>query len=161
MHQHTVSSSRRQYQPAIAAGLAVLALVSSSCYRARYQPAQAPKQMAATVVEGSFTVNARTYTPFKIVVSREMTHARIEGSFTASGANNDIEVMLLDNTHFLNWQNRHTFTAAYESGRVTAGHIRASLPLPGTYYVVFSNRFSLLSRKTVVADVSLHFNSAM
>jgi hypothetical protein len=36
-----------------------------------------------------------------------------------------------------------------------------SLPMPGTYFLVFSNRFSLLSRKTVAADLKLHFAPAM
>jgi hypothetical protein len=147
---------------AITAIVFVAALMASGCYRARYTPPAAPQQLTTPVVEGSFTVTARNYAQYKVVVSGDMTYPRLEGTFTASGgANNDVEVALLDETQFLNWQNRHTFKAMYESGRVTADKIRVSLPMPGTYFLVFSNRFSLLSRKTVAADVKLHFARAM
>ena len=43
--------------------------------------------------------------------------------------------------------------------RVTAAKLHVQLPQePGTYYVVFSNRFSWITNKAVVADVKLQFN---
>jgi hypothetical protein len=47
---------------------------------------------------------------------------------------------------FKNWESRDTFDAAYESGRVTDTTLNVELPeTPATYYLVFSNRFSLWS----------------
>ncbi|HWK08817.1 MAG TPA: hypothetical protein VNR64_02115 [Vicinamibacterales bacterium] len=45
---------------------------------------------------------------------------RLEGILTASGASNDIEVMLLEASQFQKWDHRNEFTAAYQSGRVTS-----------------------------------------
>ena len=49
-------------------------------------------------------------------------------TFTASGANNDIEVMLLEASQFQNWEKRNKFTVAYQSGRVTSDKL--AIPLP-------------------------------
>ena len=139
------------------------ALVMSGCYRRgpNYGPpdkAAAAQAMSTVVVSGSFIVEPRTFKPFKVVVAPEMANACVEGTFTASGANNDIEVTVLEETQFLNWQNRHKFEAAYESGRVTAGKLKVDLAeTPGTYFVVFSNRFSIVSNKSVVADLKLQY----
>ena len=139
------------------------ALVMSGCYRSgpHYRPpdrAAAAQAMSTVVVSGSFIVEPRNFKPFKVVVAPEMANACVEGTFTASGANNDIEVTVLEETQYLNWQNRHMFEAAYESGRVTAGKLKVELTdTPGTYFVVFSNRFSIVSNKSVVADVKLQY----
>lgn len=149
----------------IAALTLAAALVMTGCYRRG--PQSAPrgsaaakhgKLMSADVVTGSFIVEPRTYKPFKVIVGPDMTYACVEGTFTASGANNDIEVTVLEETQYLNWQNRHKFEAAYDSGRVTAGKLKVELPeTAGTYWLVFSNRFSIISNKTVVADVKLQY----
>jgi hypothetical protein len=144
-------------------------VVSTGCAGSK-QPSTVPSQgvAAATVttaaipvVTGSFVVEPRTYKDFKVVVPTGAKNPRLEGTFSASGARNDIEVTLLDAQQFQNWQNRHKFDAAYDSGRVTAGKIRVALPPePGTYVVVFSNRFSFISNKAVVADLKLQYDSS-
>lgn len=116
---------------------------------------------AVPVVNGSFVVEPRTFKDFKLVVPTGIRNARVEGTFSASGARNDIEVMLLDEHEFQNWRNRHKFTATYDSGRVTAGKINVALPAdPATYVIVFSNRFSFISNKAVVADLKLRYDGA-
>jgi len=73
----------------------------------------------------------------------------ISGHFTAEGGwGNDIRVIITDPDGFANMQNRHAFTAFYDSGKVTAGTI-ATVLRPGDYYVVFSNTDSLVSNKVV------------
>ena len=109
------------------------------------------------IVNGSFVVEPRSYKPFKVTVAPGSVNPRVEGTFTASGANNDIEVMLLEASQFQNFEKRNKFTVAYQSGRVTSDKLAVPLPpQEGTYYVVFSNRFSLISNKAVVADIVLH-----
>jgi hypothetical protein len=56
----------------------------------------------------------------------------------------------------VNWQNRHAAQAIYKSGKVTVGNFSFNLPQQAaTYYLVFDNRFSLLSPK------SIHINAVL
>jgi hypothetical protein len=141
--------------------LLVLVIAAGGCGAFRYgaeSPAPVPHvlQLADPIVTGAFIVEPRTFKPFKVSLAPGMMNPRLEGTFTASGARNDIEVTLLDEVQFANWQNRRRFEAAYVSGRVTSGTISVSLPQgPATYFVVFSNRFSLISNKAVIAEVQL------
>ena len=117
------------------------------------------QQAVDTIVDGSFAVAPRAFKNFEINVGQGMANPRVEGTFTASGARNDIEVLLLDEHQFSNWQNRHAFKSTYASGRVTADRLRIELPdEPGKYFVIFSNRFSMFANKDVVADVKLHYD---
>jgi hypothetical protein len=147
------------HKPAFAAALIVTALVASGCWYSK--PAVAPAVQAVTepIVTGSFVVGPRTFTPYKFVVTTGMSKPRLEGTLSAQGARNDIEVTVLDEAQFANWQNRDSFKAAYESGRVTDTTLTVDLPeAPATYYMVFSNRFSLMSNKAVTANVQLCYD---
>jgi hypothetical protein len=139
----------------------VVVLAFSACGGSKAPVNFAPtaaQQLLDTIIEGSFVVAPRTFKPFEIVVGAGMSNPRLEGTFIASGANNDIEVLLLEEQQFSNWQNRHEFKSAYASGRVTADRLRIDLPSePSKYYVVFSNRFSIFSNKGVVADLKLRY----
>jgi hypothetical protein len=117
------------------------------------------QSLVEAIVNGPFIVEPRNFKPFKVVVTPEMANARLEGSFSATGARNDIEVTLLTEAQYANWQERRNFEATYVSGRVTSGKIAVALPAtPGTYFVVFSNRFSIFSNKAVTADLQLLFD---
>jgi hypothetical protein len=141
------------YQQIVVATAA--ALVLSGCYGKGLVRTARPQQTSVAVVTGSFEVAARGFKPFKVVVAAGAMHPQIEGTFSATGRNNDIEVLLLEESQYLNWQNRHKFTAAYDSGRVTADKFKMALPPePATYYMIFSNRFSLISTKAVAAEVT-------
>jgi hypothetical protein len=112
-----------------------------------------------SVLGGSFIVEPGKYKTFTVAVTAAMNNPSVEGNFTASGGNNDIEVLVLEESQYLNWENGHKFDATYSSGRVTAGKLKIQLPQePGTYHVVFSNRFSYITNKAVVADVKLQYN---
>jgi len=88
---------------------------------------------------------------FYPVPPRPGTSLRIEGWFEAAGGSrNDIEVYILDEIGLTNFKNGTTAQTYYNSGRATTGKPHAFLPLSNqNYYVVFSNRFSLLSPKAV------------
>ena len=137
----------------------VLAVVAASACYGRKTVTTTVKQpyQIESIVNGSFIVGPRNFKPYKIEVAPGSVNPRLEGTFNASGANNDIEVFLLEQSQFQNWEQRNKFTAAYQSGRVTSDKLQVPLsPQGGTYYVVFSNRFSMLSNKAVVADIILH-----
>ena len=155
----------RKFAKAVVAAVAVLAL--AACGGAKKTSvststaAMASAQQLDTIIAGSFVVPPRNFKPVEIVIVPGMSHPRLEGTFSASGANNDIEVLLLDEQQFSNWQNRHEFKSAYASGRVTADKLRIDLPNePGKYFVIFSNRFSMFSNKGVVADLKLRYDRA-
>src|SRR5918994_2016943 len=139
----------------------VLALSACGGSKSAIETLSAPpmiQQAFDTIVDGSFVVAPRTFKPFEVVVGAGMSNPRLEGTFTASGANNDIEVLVLAEQQFSNWQNRHEFKSAYPSGRVTADKLRIELPNePGKYFLIFSNRFSMISNKGVVADLKLRY----
>lgn len=83
---------------------------------------------------------------------------RISGTLTASGGSgNDVEVLVLKETEFLNWQNGHAAHALYSSGRVTAADVDAAMPEAGTYYIVLDNRFSAMTPKTVEGTLTVRW----
>ena len=58
----------------------------------------------------------------------------------------------------MNRRNHHPVTAMYSSQEVTQGTV--NLPLPndaGTYYLVFNNRFSVISPKAVEDNLTLQY----
>lgn len=112
-----------------------------------------------TLSSGEFAVNATEYRYTRFVVPEGATAVHIEGTFSASGGfGNDVETYIFSNDDFVNWQNLHSARTFYNSGKVTQGTLDVTLPATGgTYYLVFNNRFSLLSAKTVQSGVRLHY----
>lgn len=123
----------------------------------------AAAQVAALpIISGAFKVPSRNFKPFEFTVIDGMRSPRLEGTFSATGASNDIEVLLLEEAQFLNWQNRLDFKATYASGRITADKLTIDLPAdPAKYYVIFSNRFSRFADKGVVANFKLLYERVM
>ena len=145
-------------KPALKLALTVAAVLTAGCGALWPGGGNEPRS-PASIVDGSFIVPPRTFRSFAFAVTKDMEEPRVEGTFLAEGANDDIEVLLFEESEFLNWQNRNRFAAAYQSGRVTSQKIRVALPAePATYHIVFSNRFSIFSNKGVNANVQLRFD---
>ncbi len=109
-------------------------------------------------IDGAFTVPHLHDKAYRFAVPAGAKDAALQGHFTATGgANNDIEVWLMNDDGFVNWQNRHPVTPIYNSGRITQGTLNVSLPESGTYYLIFNNRFSVISPKAVQDNVSLTY----
>ncbi len=109
--------------------------------------------------EEHFSVNALGGNSTKFEVPPGAFNVRAEGNFSVEGGSgNDIEVFIFDEDGFANWQNRHAATPYYSSGRATRGTINVTLPGPGTYVVVFSNKFSIMSSKEVEAHVTVRYS---
>ena len=118
----------------------------------------ATMQHTANIVNGLITVPAGQYEYYQFAPPAGSTLISVSGSFTASGGSgNDIVVLVMDQTNFVNWQNGHTASAYYNSGQLTTGTITASLPSGGTYYLVYSNTFSGFSSKTVQTTADLSY----
>ena len=119
----------------------------------------APQLHTITVGSGALTVNASSYAYFTLTVPAGASTVRVQGHFSATGGSgNDIEVYLLSENQYTNWQNGHATPTFYNSGKVTVGDLNSILPNDvGTYYLVFNNRFSLLSPKAVEEHLTLTY----
>lgn len=110
------------------------------------------------IANGATTVNADSYTYYRFEVPTGATGITVNGHFAASGGiGNDIETFILDHDSFVNFQNGHTATTFYNSGKVTDDAISARLPSGGIYYLVFNNRFSLITPKAVRVNAILQY----
>jgi len=86
-----------------------------------------------------------------------MIDARLVGRFVvAGGSGNNIQVLLTDKNNFYKWKNGQPAHAIYSSARRNAGSFDLPIKAAGTYYLVFSNAFSV-SGKQVTADVDLKY----
>ncbi|MGJ5819927.1 hypothetical protein [Paludibaculum fermentans] len=94
---------------------------------------------------------------FEVDESR-MKEPVLAGSIRASGGmGNDIEVVVAEMGEYENWINGHPATLLYTSGKTTNAKLRVPIRQSGTYVVALSNSFSLVSSKTVTADVGLEY----
>ena len=79
---------------------------------------------------------------------------------TGETEDSDVEVYVLSEPAFAVWQNGYATSSVYESGRVPQGTMQADLPAgAGVYYLIFSNKFSPKTAKSVNATVLLRYKS--
>lgn len=120
-----------------------------------------PSTHTVNIVNGLITVNAGNYEHYQFYVPSGATNVQVQGSFTASGGSgNDVVVLIMDSTDFINWQNGHQVSVYYDSGQLTTSSFDVSLPSgSGTYYLVYSNTFSIISQKNVNTQANLSYMS--
>ncbi len=112
------------------------------------------------IVNGLITVPAGGYEYYPFTLAIGTISISVSGSFTASGGSgNDIDVFVMDQTNFINWQNGHQSYSYFDSGVLTTGSVSASLPGAGNYYLVYSNTFSTVSSKDVQTSVNVYYTS--
>jgi hypothetical protein len=112
--------------------------------------------LAKPVCEAAFTIPAHSAKTCTFSVSQGQHRVRLEGHFAATGGpHNSIEVWVMNDDEFVNWQNHHPVKAIYNSQRVTQGTINVFLPDSGKYHVVFNNDFSLLTPKAVEVQLTI------
>jgi zinc-ribbon domain len=118
-----------------------------------------PQPHSVPLGAGALTVNASAYSWYQVSVPPGVTSVSISGHFTATGGmGNDITVYILDEDGFTNFKNGHPAQTFYNSEKVTTATIDAALPnRPTSYYLVFDNRFSLLTPKAVQLSATLNY----
>jgi len=127
-------------------------------------PRPVVQPVTASLGQKAFTIGAGSYYYVKFTIPPRSTDVQMEGRFQATGGSgNDVEVIVLNEDEFTNWQNRHSVQTFYNSGRMTVGEVDAHLPSTGTsdsttYYLIFNNAFSVFSNKAVSTDITLHYN---
>ncbi|MDH4223814.1 MAG: M48 family metalloprotease, partial [candidate division Zixibacteria bacterium] len=111
------------------------------------------------LVNDTLLVQANSLSWYEVKIDTSiMKNYELKGVFVASGGSgNDIQVFLFDQVNFLNWKNGHEASSIYSSGQVTAGKINLPFKQSGTYYLVFDNRFSSLTSKSVVVSAWAEF----
>lgn len=118
-----------------------------------------PLPHAVKIGSGVIWVNAAGYAYFTLIVPAGAKNVRVQGRFSATGGTgNDIEVSLFSQDDYTNWQNGHPARTIYNSGKVTVSNVNAVLPNDaGTYYLIFNNKFSLLTPKAVQESLTLTY----
>lgn len=117
-------------------------------------PVQAQEQAEVPVVRSTFRVDAAKANYFQFKLPSYFRDGRIAGNALATGgAGNDIRVLILTEQQFQVWTRSPRPEALYDSGQRRSVVLRVPVSNPGTYYVVFDNRFSVLSPKNVEADI--------
>lgn len=121
-------------------------------------PKPQPQLQTQAIIESAFTVPASGYHYVKFAAPTGAMNVKLQGHFSATGGTgNDVEVWAVTEDGFTNWKNGHATNTFYNSGRVTQDTLNVSLPGGGTYYLVFSNKFSLLSPKAVQANANMTY----
>ncbi len=134
----------------------ILGIVISGC--TSITPSPVYKTINQNIVDGVIPVEAGKYVYYEFSVP---TQSSISGDFTAfGGSGNDIQVVVLDETSYINWINHHQVQAYYNSGQMTMGSITASVPT-GKYYLIYSNTFSMLSNKNVKTKVDVSYTTCV
>jgi predicted nucleic acid-binding Zn ribbon protein len=145
---------------ALAAVFLVLLIWGASIRRVSLIPKLPAKPHAhiIPIVDGALTVRARGFSARRFVVPSGATNVSVDGHFIATGGmGNDVEVFVLSEDSFVNFQNHHSAQAYYNSGKVTESNINAVLPGTGIYYLVFNNSFSSVTPKAVQANATLNY----
>ncbi|MGI0047135.1 MAG: hypothetical protein ACREBB_08115 [Nitrosotalea sp.] len=119
-------------------------------------PQLPPIQNSGTqIANGLYKIPPGKYQYFTFTSSCTGT---LSGSFVAQASlGNNIMVYVMDQSGFNQYQAGHSASTHYNSGKVPSGIFRISLG-PGTYYVILSNTYSLLSTKTVDIQASYACN---
>jgi hypothetical protein len=119
---------------------------------------QTSTPVSSNAVNGDISVSPGQYAEYQITVPDGASDAQLTGSFLASGGSgNDIVVLVMDQTNFVNWENGHQVSTYYDSGQVTTSSFMVSLPSSGTYFLVYSNQFSTFSSKSVNTQANLTY----
>jgi hypothetical protein len=111
-----------------------------------------------SIVSNTFSVQNKNSQAFSFVVKQG---GSVRGSFNVIGRGDsderNIEAYIMTANEYAKWSNYREAVIHYSSGRVSTGRITRNLT-PGTYYLVFSNVYSMREMKTIQAEVSVEYN---
>jgi len=99
--------------------------------------------------QDALTIQAGSYGQFDFTINDErpcLLTGRVVG---LAGGRKDAEVFLLDDDGLTNWLNRTQGNYVFRSGRTSATTLKVALPGPGSYHMLLSNRFSVVSDKVM------------
>ena len=133
------------------------------------------------ILDSSFPVGPHTFRYYKFALPEGSVNVAVVGQFTSAADNstvgsrktndknkgkadtevdNNIEVYVLTDSAFTVWQNEYATSSLYESGKVDAGNVQAEVPAgAGIYYLIFSNKSSPKTPKSIHASILLRYKS--
>lgn len=142
----------------IAYGVALVIMVAL-LVRYSSSPRSAPvfQQDAIPLGSQEISVPANGYFAIPFAVTSEpRTRRWVVGHFRASGGSgNDVGVYVVGEDGLTNLRNHHPFRSYYSARQETAGELDVGPLLPGSYYLVYDNSFSLFTSKSVENGVML------
>lgn len=124
-----------------------------------YVSALPPPQLSVTFWADTFAVDPGS-SAFKEIRydGQSFRNVRLTGVFRASGGSrNDIKFRVFDEMNFINWSNGNTAVPLLDSDRVTVYEVDYVFPEVGTYYIVFDNKYSVFTNKTVNCNLTLWY----
>jgi len=125
------------------------------------KPSPVYRTITVTIVDDTLVVEPGYYRYYQFSIPEEAGVVTVNGRFTTTGGEgNDIMVFIMTPDDFINWQNRHESRVYYQSGQKTVDSINVNLA-PGTYYLVYSNTFSLVSNKVVKTNLSYSYQKCV
>lgn len=134
---------------------------SSATAAPQYQPPipLLSQPHTAQITNGALTVRAGGLSWYQFFIPANASNVMVNGHFTATGGiGNDIICYITDQDGLANLQNGHQARVFYNSQRETQSQISATLPNgTGNYYLVFDNRFSLITPKAVQVNATLTY----
>lgn len=148
---------------AIAFGLFVAALAFGvSVARFGNLPTGPPpprNEHVQAIVMGLISVGADNYEYRQFKVPADAFSPIVRGNFFVNGTgDDDINVMILNETGFLQWQNNHSIPQSYySSSDVITANLEADVPSGQTLYLVFDNTSSSNRAKNVNTDIELAY----
>jgi hypothetical protein len=158
-------------------GVIVWAVSSDSSGAQQLQESIGLKQ-DRIILDNTFSVGAHTFRYYKFSLPEGSVNVAIVGQFKSaaetqnanrrmdttksgdSATDNDIEVLVLTEPAFTVWQNGYDTGSIYDSGKIVEGKVQSDIPAgAGIYYLVFSNKQSPKTPKTIHASVVLRYKS--
>ena len=159
---------RRPWSPGKIAGwVVVLALAGAIVWLVTTDNTLAPQikaflttAHAETITDGSIAIKPHGFASYKVTVPEGAIDVGVSGRFEASGrADNEVQVLLLNDSEFAVWQSGYATSPFYDSGKVDKADLQAVLPSrAGDYYLVFSNKPSRVE-KTVHVAAGLRYDT--
>ncbi len=164
--------------PVILIGITFWALISDNAGAQHFQELVGMKQ-DRVILDSTFSVGPHTFRYYKFALPEGSLNVAVVGQFSSTAdlqnsgthktpvvdkkgtdSDNNIEVNILTESAFTVWQNGYATSALYESGRVAEGAVQADVPAgAGIYYLVFNNKSSPKTPKTVHGAVVLRYKS--
>ncbi len=130
--------------------ITVAALALASC-----TPGSTDKEVMTVANDDAVDIPAASYISYEFKLNR-LADCRMTGRVRGlAGGNKDFQVVIVDEDGFLNWKTSHRAMALFSTDQVAAATLDLSLSRPGTYYLVVSNAFSVLTEKTVQVNAKV------
>lgn len=106
---------------------------------------------------GSAAIDPGSYHFTKFAVDPEkLSNPTVFGHLSASGGTgDDVEILVLTASDLENWKREHDTHPLYSSGRVIQADLNVPIKEAGTYYLVISNAFSVVTAKTAKGNIVL------